>query len=109
MSDTQTINWPGQSGKEYTYWIYPAGASFKDAPGNYIYAKQTKPGYWSPLYIGQTNSLATRLSNHEKETCAKRNGATHIHAHTSGGEPERLAEEKDLIVRWKPPCNEQLT
>ena len=109
MSDQGTIMWPGKSGKEYKYWIYPIGASFKDAPGNYIFAKESKPGHWLPVYIGQTNSLSTRLANHEKESCAKRNGATHIHAHLNEREADRLAEEKDLILRWKPPCNEQHT
>jgi predicted GIY-YIG superfamily endonuclease len=108
MAETQTFQWSGKSGKEYKYWIYPINTEFKDSPGNYIFAKEAKPGHWSPVYIGQTNSLNTRLSAHEKEACAKRNGATHIHAHMSGGEAERLAEEKDLITRWKPPCNEQL-
>ena len=84
------------------------GTDFKDSPGNYVFAKEVSPGQWSPVYIGQTNSLKTRLGNHEKEACAKRNGATHIHAHTSGGEEARLKEEKDLITRWKPTCNDQL-
>ena len=108
MAEAQTIMWPGKSGKEYQYWIYPIITEFKDSPGNYIFAKETTPGHWSPLYIGQTKSLKTRLSDHEKEACAKRNGATHIHANASGGEVGRLAEEKDLITHWKPPCNEQL-
>jgi predicted GIY-YIG superfamily endonuclease len=108
MAEAQTIMWPGKSGKEYQYWIHPINTEFKDSPGNYIFAKETKPGHWLPVYIGQTNSLKTRLADHEKEACAKRNGATHIHAHTSGGEAERLSEEKDLITHWKPPCNEQL-
>jgi len=108
MTEAQTIMWPGKSGKEYQYWIHPINADFKDSAGNYIFAKETSPGRWSPIYIGQTNSLKTRLYDHEKEACAKRNGATHIHAHTSGGEDARRAEEKDLITRWKPPCNEQL-
>ncbi|MFQ2070643.1 hypothetical protein ACK35S_16465, partial [Aeromonas veronii] len=82
---------------------------FKDISGNYIFAKETSPGKWWPVYIGQTNSLSTRLSHHEKEACAKSNGATHIHAHTSGNEATRLAEEKDLIVNWTPVCNGQHT
>jgi hypothetical protein len=109
MNETQTILWPGQSGKEYRYWIYPMGSSFKEEPGNYIFAKQTQPGHWTPCYKGQSNNLSARLENHEKEHCAKRHGATHIHAHlTSGGESVRKAEERDLIIRWKPPCNDQL-
>lgn len=107
-TEVKTIDWSGQSGTNYKYWIYPIGTSFKDSPGNYIYSKETKPGYWSPVYIGQTNSLQNRLSNHEKESCSKRNGATHIHVHLSGNETSRLNEEKDLVVKWKPTCNEQL-
>lgn len=110
MSEVPTVMWPGLSDKSYKYWIYPIGSTFKEESGNYIFAKETKPGYWAPCYIGQTRNLNQRLDDHEKEACAKRHGATHIHAHlTSGGEAVRKAEEKDLIQKWKPPCNEQLT
>ena len=103
---TPDINWQGQSGRTYGYWIYPLGTNFKDEPGNYIYAKQTEPNRWRPVYIGQTVSLRDRLADHEKEACAKRNGATHIHVHlTTGGEAARRAEESDLIAKWQPACN----
>ena len=98
--------WEGASGKKYGYWIYEIGTTFKDTPGNYIYAKETKPRYWRPVYIGQTSSLSDRLADHDKEACAKRNGATHIHAHTSSdSERDRRAEENDLIDKWDPVCN----
>jgi len=95
----RTIIWEGASGKQYKYWIHDITTSFKDAPGNYIYAKETSPGRWKPIYIGEAKSLEDRLtSNHEKLPCAKRNGATHIHAHTSSSDEEiRRAEEADLI------------
>lgn len=100
------IYWEGVSGAQYSYWIYPIGARFKDEPGNYIYAKQVQPGRWRPVYIGQTSSLQDRLADHEKEACAKRNGATHVHAHTSSGdEAKRRSEEEDLIAKWSPACN----
>jgi hypothetical protein len=110
MSDVPTINWQGKSGTQYRYWIYPIETTFKEESGNYIFAKQTRPGYWAPCYIGQTKNLGDRLGNHEKEACAKRSGATHIHVHGNGnGETHRKAEEKDLILKWQPPCNDQLT
>lgn len=71
------IYWSGESGKEYGYWIHKIGTSFKDEQVNYIYAKETEPGRWRPMYVGQTSSLADRLADHEKEACAKPNGATH--------------------------------
>lgn len=108
MAEAPRINWPGKSGRQYQYWIHPIGTTFKEEPGNYIYAKETQPNSWRPCYIGQTNNLDERLEGHEKEVCAKRQGATHIHAHTNGnGEVGRRAEEKDLILRWQPPCNDQ--
>jgi len=100
------IYWEGASGKTYAYWIYPIGTTFLDQPGNYIYARQSSPGRWVPAYVGQTASLADRLADHEKEGCALRHGASHIHCHTTpGGEAVRLAEESDLIAKWRPPCN----
>ncbi len=107
-TETRTILWTGESGSKYSYSIYKIGTDFNDIAGNYVYAKETKPKSWSPVYIGQTNSLKNRLSSHEKESCAIRNGATPIHVHTNSSEVSRLNEEEDLIFKWKPSCNEQL-
>lgn len=104
----QTIKWPGASGSEYKYWIHPIGTSFDDGPGNYIFAKETSPGRWTPVYIGETESLKDRLSNHEKMPCVRLNGGTHVHAHTSSADVKiRRAEESDLIKLWDSPCNKE--
>lgn len=100
------INWEGKSGKKYGYWIHKIGTVFKDEPGNYIYSKETEPTKCRPIYIGQTSSLRDRLADHEREACARRNGATHIHVHTTPGpETNRTLEETDLIEKWNPVCN----
>jgi excinuclease UvrABC nuclease subunit len=108
MSEVQTITWSGKSGQIYKFWIYPIGTTFEEKPGNYIFAKESKPHTWSPVYIGQTKNLNSRLENHEKEQCAKRNGATHVHCHINNTESSRLSEERDLILKFQPTCNEQL-
>lgn len=107
--DTPTIEWPGKSGTTYKYWIYPRkGSSFKAEPGNYIFARETKPGYWTPIYIGETSDLSSRFLNHHQNDCIDENKATHIHAHlTSGGAQVRRDEETDLRGKWDTPCNEQ--
>lgn len=103
-----TIMWPGASGKTYKYWIYPIGASFKDSPGNYIFAKKTADGDWTPVYIGETGNLKDRLSNHEKMPCVERYGGTHVHVHVSSADKKtRTAEESDLVAKWDPPCNKE--
>lgn len=107
MNNDNTITWEGESGNNYKYWILPIDSSFKDEPGNYIFAKETEPNTWVAVYIGQTDSLKKRLENHNEDSCVQRNGATHIHAHTnSSGEDARKSEEQDLIPKWKPTCND---
>ena len=104
----QTILWQGASGKQYEYWISPLGMSFVDEPGNYIFVKETSPNNWIPIYIGETDSLKNRLADHEKLLCVRRNGGTHIHAHTtSGSQQVRKEEEADLLANWDPPCNKE--
>jgi len=101
------IYWKGASGKEYGYWIHEIGTKFNNLAGNYIYANEERPGFWNPIYIGQTLNLSDRLADHEKESCIALEGATHIHTHTSStDESVRLAEEKDLVDKWNPACNE---
>ena len=108
MVTTSTQVWTGNSGKTYTYEVYPINGPFPSAPGNYIFAKEN-PSTWIPLYIGQSGDLRDRLTpitSHEKYPCAKARGITHVHVHVNyGGEQARLAEERDLIARWNPPCN----
>ena len=104
----QTARWQGQSGRTYDYEVHLIGTTFAEKPGNYIFAA-ISDGRWKACYIGQTENLHDRLANHEKEPCAMRYGASHVHAHvTTGGEAVRKAEEEDLIRLHKPPCNDQL-
>jgi hypothetical protein len=100
------IYWEGKSGSKYGYWIHPIGTSFFNKPGNYILAKRTGPGSWEPVYIGQASSLEGPFADPEKQTCARDNGATHVHVHTSSySEASRKAEMSDLIEKWAPACN----
>ncbi len=100
------IYWTGESGRKYGYWIHPIEAQFRKIAGNIIFARQTETGEWVPLYIGQTRNFDEGLSDQEMEVCAKKNGATHVHAHfSSPDEHVRKAEKADLVAKWKPVCN----
>ena len=107
MADTPTIDWPGKSEKTYHYWTYEYPHGLKAEAGNYIFTKESSPGRWTPIYIGQTGNLDERFDDHHKMSCIKLNGATHIHAHLNNrGKTVRVAEEADLIARWNPTCND---
>ena len=104
---SSSYNWPGQSGKEYAYEIYPFDTTFRPLPGVYTYAKQLTDGDWAPIYIAQTRDLHQRLEGHVTLEGAIANGATHLHAHYStAGQSARCTEEHDLIQRWRPVCND---
>jgi hypothetical protein len=101
------VIYPGESGREYEYWIYPLDNEFADEPGNFAFALEWKPGHWESLYFGQGDSLrdcCTRESDIKSAAIAK--GATHILARINrGDERERLAEVGDLVARWNPACS----
>lgn len=88
---------------QYVYWVYPINTTFKDEPGNYVYAKRSSAGKWQPLYIGQSSSLSQRLASLDAEQAAIRLGATHILAHINSDERARKHEEADLISTLVPP------
>ena len=101
--------WTGQSGKEYQYQIHPLGMVFKPEPANYILCSEAEGGGWVPLYIAQTRDVHQRLEGSENQEHAMQQGATHIHVHlASGSQAARCTEERDLILRWRPVCNEPI-
>ena len=106
MADAPTIDWPGKPGKTYRYWIHPLPPNFSAVPGNYIFARETEPGKYLPIYVGETGDLSERFDDHHAMPCIKKHSATHIHAHTNNkGQAARRAEEADIIAQWNPPCN----
>jgi hypothetical protein len=108
MNKSLLIYWKDKSGSIHRFWIYPRGTKFNEpCPGIYIYARETSPHKWIPIYIGQTENVNVRLTNHEQQECVDQNGATHIHVSIITPEKSRLAIEKDLIEQWKPVCNTQ--
>ena len=104
----EQVLWAGASGQQYRYFVYPLDAPFKETGGNYILAEgDSNPGYWTAVYIGQTENLNHRFENKDQEACALEHGATEIHAHISQDPACRKAEVEDLIKRRNPPCRDQ--
>ena len=108
-AQSTSCNWLGESGTGYQYEIYSLNSDFRPLPGNYIYARRTEDGGWIPIYIAQTRDLHQRLEGHVRMDDAIGYGATHLHAHyCADGQAARCNEERDLIKRWQPVCNEVL-
>ena len=103
------ISWLGQSGNQYQYEICPLDTACRPLPGLYIYARQSEDGSWVPLYIAQTRDMHQRLEGHVTLQDAIANGATHVHVrYCAAGQATRCSEERDLLLRWQPACNEPI-
>lgn len=100
------IRWTGASGRRYGYWIYPIDAHFRKIAGNVVLARQNESGEWEPLYVGDTRDFDEGFADSDKEECARRHGATHVHVHFSSPSWQiRKAESEDIVAAWKPVCN----
>lgn len=107
MTDLGFHIWTGQSGQKYRYTVYMFGTLFGPGPANYIFAREVRPGQYTPVYIGHTGDLSEPFDNHLAMQCMRLNRATHIHIrHTDLREELRRAERSDLISVWNPPCNQ---
>lgn len=99
----------GASGMSYPYFkidLPRAAAGWQAVGGNYAFLKRLSNGNYLPVYIGQADNLQARLPSHDRFDDAIRAGASLVVAHTTpGGEPARLAEERDLIQKWNPVLN----
>jgi hypothetical protein len=107
MPSLGTIMWRGRSGREYKYDIYQIGTTLEAVPGNFIFAEETRPGTFLPVYIGQTGDLSRPLVQHDTMPCIRRNRVTFVHVRRNDeGDRARILEEADLIALWDPPCNQ---
>jgi len=109
MSKIGTIALSGVSGSKYSFNVYPYNTSFKAIGAVYYVSRRTEnsegKGSHSKLYVGQTDNLSNRFSNHHKENCFMEHNANCISIYTEENKATRLAIESDLIDSISPPCN----
>jgi len=107
------IFWPGASGTKYEFQLAALGTiNYFDVEGVYIFCKDVGSNHYSPIYVGETDSLKRRLNDelegHHALQAIRHQGATHISAMVVRGDrAKRLYIETDLRNGLKPPCNKQ--
>ena len=110
MSKIADATFSGQDAK-YAFEVYPLDTTFNAIGAVYVFTKRTMDssgkGSHTFIYIGQTDSLADRIPNHEKWPCIKQNGANCICVHRDDNEQSRLSKETDLCAANSTPCNDQ--
>jgi hypothetical protein len=109
MSQSDYIDWQGQSGKTYRYIFMDMSLPFNAVAVNYAFVKALGNNRFRVLYFGETDDAKSRITPaHEKWAAAIASGMTHVMAHsTQGGEKVRRDEERDLIAHCQPVLNIQ--
>lgn len=109
VQSASLIAWQGYSDKEYEYAIYPVTENhFLNFPGNFIFTHKNEEDIFIPLYIAHTLHLQHTISSIKKLDVFRQHRFSHIHMHVNWSDSDRLAEVKDLINAWNPPCNKLL-
>ena len=90
------------------FTVFSHADQWNNVGGVYIFSKLNQQQHWVALYVGETDSFASRLPNHERWQEARQLGATHVHARTVDAAGTRAALQEQLIVACQPPLNVQL-
>ena len=97
----------GISRKEYNFDFYDLNLEWSEVAGIYLMAKYDQASNTIyAIYVGETDNLKNRLSNHHKQSCFDRYGVNVLGWIGEGNSHSRLNIESDLIQGIKPPCNE---
>ena len=93
------LNWPGTNNRVYEFTICPINVQFNEGyEGNYIFAKFVSiRNRWEAVYIGE-GDLKKRTTEHIKDGCVIRKGATHIHYRVNNNKLSRFNDETDLLL-----------
>ena len=110
MAKLGTLTLTGASGATYDFTVYSHDTTFKENVDcvYYVSKRTLKPdggGTHTKIYIGETDDLNERLSNHHKQMCFDRHGYNAISVHREASSSARLKKESDLIAALDPPCN----
>lgn len=103
-----TITFTGKSQSKYTFEIYPYNTIFNEVEAVYVVTRsfiRDQKIIYNVIYVGQTDNLKERLTNHHKEYCFNLNNANTICVLRVNLEDSRLLIESDLIEAYNPPCN----
>ncbi len=109
MEITSTFQLADANGAPHTFFVFSKWKEFQEIGAVYMFMKRNEyydtRGNNIVLYIGKTENLKERISNHEKWPCVIKHGCTHIAYSRMPDENSRQQFEEYLINKFNPPCN----
>lgn len=114
VNPSPSVRWTGVSGRTYDMYVAPIWSTYLARPGVYIFCRQTGPGRWQAVYVGETDDFSRRIARdltlHHRWKSIRAAGSTHIctlHVPHDNSGTMRRAIETDLRHALNPSCNEQ--
>ena len=105
MRKITDVTFTGASGRKYQFEAYPLNTPFRNVGGVYIFTSGSR---YTPIYVGKTQSLASRIPGHNKIPCLRRHRVNAICVRGENRASFRSQIERDLIRSYQPPCNDRL-
>ena len=111
---TQTFEWRGRGEQSREFRVYESSTDWNKvlkAGGVYIFAcRENRLGGWVPLYVGETEDFADRISDHEMWSTLEQQGNfrrsdIYVHVLEVRGESQRKDVESELIREHNPRWN----
>ncbi len=110
MDQIGSIDFKGKSGKSYEFDIYPFDSEWNEDAAVYVvtrrYKNQQEKLTHALIYVGETDNLKERFSNHHKASCFTENNANCLCIHLDTSESSRLEKEADILATRSPKCND---
>ena len=105
MKENREIYFAGVSKRYYAFRFYSLIDELPETAAVYIFTKSGN-GSYDPLYIGETDTLKSTISNHEKWVCVSRRFVNALCVHFERDATVREQIVNDLIERQCLPCND---
>jgi len=107
MTPIFTLEYKGISGKKYRFDFYDLKSDWYEIAGVYLIASYNPVQKTvTPIYVGETDNLRERITDHPKQICFTLHNASVLGWIWEKNPKTRLDIEADLIASLKPPCND---
>jgi len=112
MARLATVKFSGNSGGRYEFDVYEYPFSGgKDYSCVYFVTHRHRDNQGKfthdHIYVGETEDLEQRHSNHHRKLCFSRNNANAICLLRENSGEKRRSIEKDLRLKYDPLCNRE--
>lgn len=103
------ITIPFRNGQFQRQFTFESLGNLKDQPGVYVVLRKDAPGDqdWTIIDVGQSESIKSRLENHDRKQCWEKENYTDLAVLYSEDNNFRVNTESGIRTEYAPPCGER--